>query len=34
MPKELTNILSNNLYVFLQTILICKEEYYNDFTFA
>lgn len=34
MPKELMNILSNNLYVFLQTILICKEEYYNDFTFA
>lgn len=33
MPKELTNILSNNLYVFLQTILIRKEEYYNDFTF-
>ena len=34
MPKELMNILSNNLYVFLQTILISKEEYYNDFTFV
>lgn len=32
MPKELTNILSNNLYVFLQTILIRKEKYYYDFT--